>query len=1591
MQWLAALCVKRPVFATVLILSLTVVGAFSFTRLGVDRFPKVDLPTVIVTTVQRGAAPEQIETEITDKIEEGVNTISGIDELRSVSSEGISQVIISFLLDKNTDVAAQEVRDKVNGVLPLLPKTIDQPRVDRMDPDAAPVLSLALSANKPVRDITEFADKVLRRQLESVDGVGQVLVLGGRSRQINVWLDADRLRAYNLTVNDVARALQTQNIEIPGGRVDQGPQSVTLRTRGRVQSVAEFTDIVVREKDGHPVRVADVARVEDGEAEPETVANVSGVDTVLLQVRRQSGTNTVEVVKAVKERLADVQGTLPVGYNIRLVRDTSDFIEASIHNVEEHLIVGSILAALVVLLFLWNLRSTIISAIAIPTSIIATFGLVWYMGFTLNLMTMLALTLSVGIVIDDAIVVLENIYRFIEEKHDDQFHAAVEATQEIGLAVLATTLSLVAIFVPVGFMGGIVGRFMKSFGLTMAFAIMVSLLVSFTLTPMLSARWLKVDRQGKDQHGSKDSRVFHTIDVFYTRLLEWSMRHRLVVAGAAVLVLLSSVPLFMAVPKNFMAQDDQAEFEINLRAPEGTSLESTTVLTNRVANAVRQRVPEVDYTLVTIAGDPAKTRNLGNIYVRLKPIETRSRDQFTVMDVVRKDVLPPLSKDLRTSVQPVAAIGGSGAQAADVQFVINGPDLRKLEAISKQLVARVKTLPGVVDVDTSLNVGKPELSVTVDRPKAADLGVQIGDAAEALRLLVGGDQVTTYNEGGEQYEVHLRARAENRTTEAAISGLTVPSSRLGSVALDNVADFSAGSAPSDINRLARQRQVTVFCGLLPTASQAAVQDAILQEFNAVKSGNDYIGRFSGRSRELGRAAQNFLIAFVLSLVFMYLILAAQFESWLHPITILLSLPLTLPFALLSILIFRQSLNIFSALGLLVLFGVVKKNSILQIDHANQLKETGLSTHDAVVQASRDRLRPILMTTFAFVAGMIPLIVSRGIGAGTNHAIGFVIFGGQSLALLLTLLITPVAYSLFDDASKLRLFGRRRTESKAPSDSFAPAVPSGAAMRRTSLLVLFAVGLAAAASAQTTTPATLRVTADEAVKMALDQNIDLNADRLDPQISDTRVAAAAGAFRPTFNTGLQQNSALQPPASFLFPVATSSDVVSSNAGLAQRLPWFGTTYNVGWTATHTNSNSFLNSYNPLVQSGLSLNVSQPLLRDLSIDAARTQLATSRTNRDIADTRLRESVVHTTADVRAAYWNLVAARANVEARRTALDLAQELVRVNKAKVDVGTSPPLDLVSAQAEVASNQEQLIIAETTVKQTEDRLRTLIMDTTQRDTWNVKIEPIDSPPVATPALDIDAAVTRGLAERADLARARKEITNAQINVKYTNSQKLPDVRLNASYQANGLGGRQVLRAGGFPGTIVGPGDSIGFGTVLNELFASDFPTWAVGVNVSYPIGQSIEQANAARAKLERSQSEQRLKSAEARAIQQIRDAAWKVDMNAKRIDTTRAARELAEQRLDAERKRLEVGMSTSFLVIQAQRDLAQAKQNELGAVLGYDLALVDFEALQEAGPGGGGLTAGSSTGQPPAAVAAAAATAPVAAAPRATAIPGIQQ
>ncbi len=1044
MQKLAEICIQRPVFATVLILLLVVVGAAGFKNLGVDRFPKVDFPTITVTTTQTGASPESIETEVSEPLEEAINSISGIEDLRSYSNEGVSTVAVTFVLSKDVDVAAQEVRDKVNRALGQLPKDVDAPIIQKADTDATPIMGIALTGSGNIRDISEYADKTLRRRLESTPGVGNIDVLGGRGRQINIYLDSFKMQSFGLTVTDITNALQQQNADIPGGRIDQGDRSLTLRTKGRIENLQGFKDIQLKAQGGGAVSLADVATVEDGVEDVNTVSELNGKPTVYLQISKQSGTNVVEVIEEVKNRIKDLQPDIKAkGYEIRIVNDQSDYIQAAIHAVEEHLIVGSILATLVVLAFLLNWRSTFISAVAIPASIIATFGLMWILGFTLNVLTLLALTLSVGIVIDDAIVVLENIYRFIEEKGMNPFQAAIEGTREIGLAVLATTLSLIAVFLPVAFMSGIVGRFMNSFGVTMSCAILVSLIVAFTLTPTLSARMLKAPNKkkqlggevGKDgeRHGHTQG-FFGHIDAVYTVMLKWSMCHRWVIGLACVAALATMPFVVKPIPKNFLPDDDESQFQVTARAPEGTSLEATTEIARKIATNIRKQ-KEVEYTVITIGGSgQSAARNNASVFVRLKPIGERGdtdgkeRSQSDLITYTRNNIVPQFAADqLRTTVGPAGGIGGGGGAQGDVAYTVAGPDLDKLQEVTQKMMSSVRKLPKVVDVDSSLIAGKPELDVVVNRPLAAQLGVQPQQVAQALNYLVGDNEVTNFQSGGEQYEVHVRAAERFRDGENGISLLTVPANpntgggipQAGdpnSVPISQVVSFKHDTGPATIQRLNRQREVTITANMLPGGSAQDVIAGLDKAFAAQNLGPEYSAAPTGRSKEMGKAFGAFITAFGLSIIFVYLILAAQFESWIHPVTILLSLPLTVPFALISILIFGGSLNIFSMLGILVLFGVVKKNAILQIDHTNQLREHGLPRDEAIIQANRDRLRPILMTTIAFVAGMLPLVISSGVGSGTNRAIGSVIFGGQTLSLLLTLLATPVAYSVFDDLS-----------------------------------------------------------------------------------------------------------------------------------------------------------------------------------------------------------------------------------------------------------------------------------------------------------------------------------------------------------------------------------------------------------------------------------------------------------------------------------------------------------------------------------------------------------------------------------------------
>jgi HAE1 family hydrophobic/amphiphilic exporter-1 len=1042
MQWLAEICVKRPVFATMLVMSLVVVGAFSFLSLGVDLFPKIDFPTITITVLNPGASPQEIETEITDKVEEAVNTISGIDELRSTSIEGVSQVFVAFVLEKDVNVAAQEVENRVQTVIPNLPETAKQPTVQKLDTDAAPVLRISISAPTSLREVTQIAKDKVKERIEAVNGVGQVTIIGGQERQINVWVDPDKMRSYNVTPAEVSGALKIQNQEFPSGRIDKGQTETAVRTIGKIEKPSEFDDVVVATRGGYQVKVKDLGYTEDGGEEIRSEARLNGQPAVTLIVSKQSGQNTVAVARDIKARLAEIQGdeakgikgTLPPGYQMRVIGDNSIFIENSLHAIEEHLVLGSLLASTVVFLFLWSFRTTVIAALAIPTSIISTFALVYAMGYTLNSITMLALTLMVGIVIDDAIVVLENIYRFVEEKGMNPFQAAIEGTREIGLAVLATTLSLMAVFIPIGFMQGIVGKFMSSFGLTASFAVAVSLIVSFTLTPMLAARLIKAKKKrvaDKPVHVDADESLeeieadshytgwFRHVDATYAWLLRFSMGHRWLILVLVGVTFLSIIPLFMFVGKNFLPVDDQSQFEISVRAPEGTSLTASSQIFERISSEIR-KMPGVTDTLATVGGGQQQVVNAGTIYVKLSDIKERSKSQELMMADAR-EILSHFPSDLRTSVQIVQAFSGGGFRNANVQFLVSGPDMKVLEETSEKILAKMKTIPDAVDVDSTLIAGKPELQLEVDRDTAADLGVRVGDVSQALNTLVAGQEATTFNAGTDQFDVYVRAINPFRTSEEGLKRMIVPSTKVGWVTLDRVVKAKPGTGPSSIDRTNRQRQVTLLANTKPGGSAASITSAIDSYVKELKLPPGYYTGYVGQSKEMGKAGFYFLLAFMLSFIFMYIVLAAQFESFIHPVTILLTLPLSIPFGIFALLITGQTVNIFSGLGLLLLFGVVKKNAILQIDHTNGLRSKGMSRYDAIIQANRDRLRPILMTTIALVAGMIPLVLGSGAGAGTNRSIGVLVVGGQSLCLLLTLLAVPVFYSVFDDLAELKLF------------------------------------------------------------------------------------------------------------------------------------------------------------------------------------------------------------------------------------------------------------------------------------------------------------------------------------------------------------------------------------------------------------------------------------------------------------------------------------------------------------------------------------------------------------------------------------------
>lgn len=1034
MQKLAEICIRRPVFASMIVLTLVVVGVAGYLHLQVDRFPAVDLPTVRVSTRLAGASPAEMEAQVAQPIEEVLNTIEGVQELRSVNGSGSAFIVATFELERDIDAAAQDVRDRVATVVRDLPRDTDPPTIAKADTDQSPILSLTLSGDRSQRELTEIADKIVKTHIERSSGVGEVNIVGGLERAINVWVDADRLAAYRIPITAVRDAVARQNANIPGGNVTGPLREQTLRTMGRINDPKAFNDLVIATRGGSPIRVRDIGSAEDGTKEQRSLSRLDGKPTVVLEILRQSGANTVAVIEGVKEKLGQLAPQLPADVKLQVTRDQSRYIYEALHEIKTHLVLGSILACLVVLAFMRDWRAMIIAAVAIPSSVIASFGMMKALNFTLNSVTMLALVLMVGIVIDDAIVVLENIFRFVEEKKMRPFEAARAATAEIGLAVMATTLSLVVIFVPVSFMSSISGRFLYQFGLTAAAAVLVSLLVSFTLTPMMSARLLRANRdEGKGQGRQPQSRTgfYAVIDGFYTGLLRRVMARRLWVAGLALLVMASSVPLYQFVRQEYLPTNvDEGEFDVRVTAPEGTSLNAINQVALRIEEELRS-TPGVRLVLASAGSGFLGSVNSASFFVQLTPHDERTfgwrrllqwrpwrafQGNFTQRDV-QQEIRRRLRKmtEIRAAVRnPQTFVGGGGNW--DIDFALLGPDLDILNGFAERLRTNAPAL-GLLDADTTLKLDKPELRVQIDRERAANLGVRISDVADALRVMVGGDErVTRFRDESmnEDYDVQVRLKESDRNKAEPIAGLFVPSAEGALVRLDNVVKLEPTQTASRIDRLDRQRQVSLRASVAPGYAQADRIAALREEVSKFNLPTGYSTRVSGRARELETTFREFMFAFALSVVLMYIILASQFESLFHPFTILLSLPLSVPFALVSLLAANQTINLYSALGLLVLFGVVKKNAILQIDHMNKLRAAGMARPEAILQGNRERLRPILMTTMTLIAGMLPLALGTGPGAEERRAVAVVVIGGQALCLLLTLLVTPVAYSLLDD-------------------------------------------------------------------------------------------------------------------------------------------------------------------------------------------------------------------------------------------------------------------------------------------------------------------------------------------------------------------------------------------------------------------------------------------------------------------------------------------------------------------------------------------------------------------------------------------------
>jgi HAE1 family hydrophobic/amphiphilic exporter-1 len=1036
-MWIAEVSIKRPVFAVMLISTLVGLGWLSFGRIGVDLFPKVEFPVVTVTTSLVGASPETIETEITDKIEEQVNTISGIDQLRSSSYEGLSQVFVGFELQEKIDIKAQDVRDKVGIAIRDLPQDTKAPVIEKVDPDSDPIMSIIISGTMPIRDLTHYADKTVKERLERISGVGSIRLIGGLNRKIRIWLDAQRLRAYSLTSEDVIRAIQSEHTDMPGGKLETNGKHAefAVKTKGEVKRVEDFGGIVVAFRQGAPTFVRDVARVEDGTEDELSYADLDGKRGVSLEVRRQSGRNTVDVARAVRQALDSMKQSAPAGTEIKIARDNARFIESSARDVADDMIIGIILVVAITFAFLMSKRATAIVALAMPTSIVATFFSFYVMGFTFNMLTLMALSVSIGLLVDDAIVVLEAIHRELEDGKPPM-QAAIAGVARVGFAVMAATISVIAVFTPIAFMSGIVGRFFFEYGLAVVFSVAVSFIVSVTLTPMLCSRFL-----GLDHHPGPTKRAFSAfhegMEAYYAVALDWALAHRGLVMALAFATIIFGGVIARFVPVEFQSKADRSEFLANLELPIGTGIAETKMIAANVSAAIRQ-VGDVQTVFTTIGSGAQPKANQATFYIGLSPKQGRRITHLAIMPKVRAAMQASAPGAKTINVVEIPWIGGGGFSQSDVEYALVGPNLDQLQIYATQLAEKMKASGQFVDLQTSYEANRPEVQVLIDRERAADLGISVRTLASTVRTMIGGVDAGGFEENGYRSDIRVQLEESQRTDIDRLNLLQVRSGNGALVDLPSVASLKIAAGPAQIDRQNRSRRISVFANLGPGLTLGPAIPAIDALVAEMKLPPGYTGSHEGQAKRMKESGTAIGSAFILALVALYMILASQFNSFAQPAVVMLTAPLSFVGAFAALALTQTPSSMFAQIGMIALMGLVMKNGILLVDYANQLRDQGLSAHEAIRQAAPVRMRPVLMTQVATIMGMIPVTISSSDGAEFRAPMGVLVIGGLLSSTVLTLVVVPAAYSLMDQGLAA-ISGWRRYV--FPSPVLPPPAPS----------------------------------------------------------------------------------------------------------------------------------------------------------------------------------------------------------------------------------------------------------------------------------------------------------------------------------------------------------------------------------------------------------------------------------------------------------------------------------------------------------------------------------------------------------------------